>query len=261
MRFAVATWTYSDDESLPEWIHRFADDGFDTVSLHPRQFSRVMPEHHSAVAEALEARDLQATVHGSCDMERGLVEAIVQALGKRLRAFTIDRAVREDSRGKLYDAGRMAKALRDLCAATAGTEARLAIEDFPLDEMALQHFKAELGDVYDDPRTGILIDVGHMHMRLSQSGYFTDISVEEYFSRLPLAVVEVHLHDNDGKKDQHGYFGLGTVPFEDVAAALKAVGFDGVSTIEIAPDSCGSTPDEAEGQAKESLDTWRRLME
>jgi sugar phosphate isomerase/epimerase len=87
------------------------------------------------------------------------------------------------------------------------------------------------------------------------------MSVADYIGRLPLPIVEVHLHDNNGQKDEHGHFGLGNIDFGEVAAALKSVGFDGVSTIEIAPSFHGSTPAESKPRARESLERWKAIWE
>ncbi|MFH1707917.1 MAG: TIM barrel protein, partial [Planctomycetota bacterium] len=123
-----------------------------------------------------------------------------------------------------------------------------------------KHFKKELGRVYDHPRTGILVDVGHMHMRMTQSDYFSGMTVADYLDRLPLPLVELHLHDNHGDKDEHGHFGLGTVPFADIAAWVKAHTYDGECTIEIAPTFHGSTPELSRPKAVESLRRWKELL-
>jgi sugar phosphate isomerase/epimerase len=73
--------------------------------------------------------------------------------------------------------------------------------------------------------------------------------------------VEIHLHDNDGTKDQHGHFGFGSVDFREVAGALKALCFDGVCTIEVAPPLHGSTAEQSRKKAVQSLHAWQRLMD
>jgi sugar phosphate isomerase/epimerase len=85
--------------------------------------------------------------------------------------------------------------------------------------------------------------------------------VGEYLARLPLPVWEVHLHDNSGDRDEHGHFGLGNVDFAAVAAGLKAIGFSGVSTIEIAPSFHGKTPAESKPLSAESLAQWKDMWE
>jgi len=257
---AIAIWNYCwDAAKVVPGIHVFADLGFEAVSLNPGQFhqggSRVLPE----VGKALLERGLAATVHGRVGMAPDLMREMIDAIGESLRVFSLDSRKTEDSRGVLHDAGRIRSALEELQELTSGTDIRLAVEDFPLDREALEFFGEELGDVYRHRRTGILVDVGHMHIRMRNSDYFSEMSVEEYFRRLPLTPVEVHLHDNDGRRDQHGHFGFGDVPFGEVAAALAAIDFGGISTIEIAPGFHGSTPEDSRPEAERSLREWRRL--
>ncbi len=261
MKYAIAVWNYCwDAAKLPGWISEFADAGFDAISLNAGQFAAAAAGHLPGVVEALRGRNLVATVHGSAAMDAAVMEFLVRGLGDNLAVFSMDSVLREDSRGQLHDAGRDAAALGRLQELTEGTQVRLAIEDFPLDTAALEFFAADLGRVYPHPRTGVLVDVGHMHMRMKGAGAFGGMSIGEYFRRLPLAPVEIHLHDNDGLKDQHGHFGFGSVPFEEVAAALGELAFDGVCTIEVAPGFHGRTPLESKVDAIRSMERWRELM-
>lgn len=63
-----------------------------------------------------------------------------------------------------------------------------------------------------------------------------------------------------GDRDSRGHLGFGNLPFEEVAAGLKAIGFDGISTIEIAPSFHGSTPAASRPHARDSLARWRGLF-
>ncbi len=261
MHYGTAIWNYCwDPAGLEAWIDRAVAAGFDTISLLPMAFAGEKEKHLPAVAGWLRDRGLLATVHGTVAMDLGLASRMIEALGDRLYAFTCDSVLHEDSRGRLHDARQIAVALTHLQQATAGTDIRLAVEDFPLDVAAQEFFQTELGAVYQHPRTGILVDVGHLHLRRTQSPYFGALSVADYFARIPVPVVELHLHDNNGAKDQHGHFGFGTVPFPEVAAAVAGMGFNGMCTIEVAPGFHGSTPEESWPKAVASLATWQSLL-
>ena len=261
MRYATAIWNYCwNPGELEQWIDGFAGFGYDTISLNPGQFAGLAPAEVARVGAMLRARRLAATVHGTCDMAPDLMRAMIEGIADCLLAFTMDSSKQEDSRGVLHDGCRIAEALTRLQELTRGTDVLIGVEDFPLDSMALEHFRAELGDVYRHPRTGMLVDVGHMHLRMKRSPYFSSMAVKDYFARLPCRLVEVHIHDNAGERDEHGHLGMGTVPFAEVASALRELGFDGVCTIEIAPGFHGSTPEESKPRAKESLAQWRALV-
>ncbi len=256
----IAIWNYCwKAEDLPGWINEFADHGFEAISLNAGQFTGECAEYLPPAVEALRRRNLRATVHGSASMDFQLMKTMAQAIGDRLDVFSMDSVMRKDSRGALHDAKRIKAALSYLQELTEGTRVALAIEDFPLDTPALKYFAADLGTVYEHERTGILIDVGHMHMRMTGEEYFSGMSVADYFRRLPSPLVEVHLHDNNGKRDQHAHFGFGSVPFPDIAGVLRAMRFNGVCTIEIAPTFHGRTPEESKIDAIRSLKQWQAL--
>jgi sugar phosphate isomerase/epimerase len=258
---AIAIWNYCwNPEPALGWIRDFANAGFDAVSFHPNQFLGDAARHLPAVAELMGSLDLSVTVHSPLAVERPLVQSIVNAFGNRLLAFTFDSVQAENSLGRVHDAGQIAGMLAYMQSLTAGTAIHLAVEDFPLDAAAMKHFGDELRGAYAHPRTGILIDVGHMNIRRKTSDYFGRLSVGEYFRQLPCPLVEIHLHDNDGTKDQHGHFGMGNIAFNEVAQALRALRFDGVCTIEVAPSLHASTPEASKDKAVDSLRQWRELM-
>lgn len=261
MKYATAIWNYCwNPAGLEGWIDEFAGFGYDTISLNPGQFAGLAPADVERVGAMLRARKLAATIHGTCDMDPQMMRVMIEGIGDCLLAFTMDSSKQEDSRGTLHNGRRIAEALSHLQKLTAGTDVLVGVEDFPLDSMALEHFSSELGDAYRHPRTGMLVDVGHMHMRMKRSAYFSGMSVRDYFARLPCRIVEVHLHDNSGERDEHGHLGMGSVRFDEVASALREIGFDGVCTIEIAPGFHGSTPEESKPRAQESLLMWRKLL-
>lgn len=261
MHYGTAIWNYCwDPAALEAWIDRAVAAGFDTISLLPMAFAGEREKHLPGVSALLRERGLLATVHGTVAMDLDFASRFIAALGDRLYAFTCDSVLPEDSRGRLHDARRIVATLTHLQQATAGSKAWLAVEDFPLDASALDFFHEELGEVYGHPRTGILVDVGHLHLRRTQSPYFGALSVADYFARLPVPLVELHLHDNDGTKDQHGHFGFGTVPLPEIAAAVSGMGYDGMCTIEVAPGFHGSTPEESWPKAVASLARWQELL-
>jgi sugar phosphate isomerase/epimerase len=260
MLTAVATWPFVTREMpLAQRVEQFADLGFEGVSMLPRQLLDLSEAEAGELVRVLDARSLCATVHGDAGLQPDQVARLLDTLGDRLRCLTIDRAYREDSRGRFYDAEGMAATLGTVASLCAGKELYVAVEDFPLDEAAVAHYRGALEPLLASPRYGILIDVGHLNWRRHRTHYFADLSVGEYIARVPLPIVEVHLHDNDGTRDAHAPLGEGNVDFGEVAAALKTVGFDGVATVEIAPGLHGASPDEELPRLVEAAAIWRGL--
>ena len=50
---------------------------------------------------------------------------------------------------------------------------------------------------------------------------------------VPFDVLEIHLHNNKGRKDEHMYISHGNLPLEGCIAGLRGKRFDGVVTVEI----------------------------
>jgi sugar phosphate isomerase/epimerase len=80
---------------------------------------------------------------------------------------------------------------------------RVAVENvFDEDPDALAMLIGEIGH----PDFGFCFDTGHWNL-------FTTVPLEQWFERLGKHLVEVHLHDNDGKADSHWAVGRGTIDF------------------------------------------------
>ncbi len=261
MRYANAIWNYTEpDLPVLDVVREFADFGYDAISFSSLQFPR-LHEEAEGMAALIRERDLAVTVHCSFDVTLADVECALGWFGDALRAITFDPVMTFEPRGGFYDTTRMVPLLRDIVEMSEGTQLHVAIEDFPLDDSAVDFYRQDLEPLLECPRYGILIDVGHLNIRLTGGGHFEGMSVAGYIEGLPLPIAEVHLHDNNGQKDEHGHFGLGRIDFTEIAEALRSVGFDGVSTIEIAPSFHGSTPAESKPRAKESLERWRAIWE
>lgn len=262
MRYATAIWNYVEpDVGLTDLIEEFVGFGYDAISFSSTQLPRLEEQEACEIASLIAERGLAVTLHCSFDITSADVERALGLFGEALHAMTFDAAMVWETRGGLYDAARMAPMLSDVIAMSDGTQLRVGVEDFPLDDAALDFYRSDLEPLLTCPRYGILIDVGHLNMRLNGGGYFEGVSVAEYLARVPLPVVEVHLHDNSGDRDEHGHFGSGNIDFEEVARVLKAIDFRGVSTIEICPGMHDSTPEESKPHSRASLAAWKALWE
>lgn len=263
MRYGLAVWNFADsDGSLVGSVEEFAAQGLDTMSFSSGQFGRVEDGEWKAVSKLLADRALSATVHSSFDVDFARLMEVVGFLGDATRCITFDPVKRQDSRGEFFDRPRMAGFMLRVREALAGAEVALAVEDCPLDQHALDFYAHDIpGQLHRDPLWGVIIDVGHMNIRLSTMPYFGEIGPREYIARVPRRIVEVHLHDNPGDRDSHEAIGRGTTDFAATASGLRDVGFDGVCTIEIAPSLHGGDRTAEKPLVAESLASWRELME
>jgi sugar phosphate isomerase/epimerase len=258
MRYGIASWDYPEPGvALREQVQWWADRGFDAVSFEPDQLLQLTPSQRDAVCGFLAERDLTVTVHGSRLVLADTVRALQDMLGDRLLNVTMNPVMWGDSRGTLLDARRMGRLLGEICAATEGTPLHFGIEDFPRDELALEFFREDLEGVLSSPRFGTIIDLGHMNLWLQSREYYRGVTPASYLAGVPVPILEVHVHDNAGQKDDHGYLGFGNMDVRAVADGLRGTGFDAVCTIEVSPASYGASVEEGKLQAAESLQVWK----
>lgn len=92
------------------------------------------------------------------------------------------------------------------------TGLRVAVENvFDEDPEALQMLIQKI----DSTDFGFCFDTGHFNL-------FSKVPMEQWFESLGRHLVEVHLHDNDGKADSHWALGRGTVNFEKFFSLVNA---------------------------------------
>lgn len=263
LRYAVAIWNFTEPGvQLLDLVEEFCTFGLDAVSFSSGQLGKVEPSEWEAVGKLLRERSMAATLHCSFGAAYDGMQAVISSLGESLHAVTFDPAVLQDTPDRRYDWERMSPVLAALEEGTRNTSVRFGVEDFPLSAAALDVAKDCLpAAVRECPRWGILLDLGHMNMRWHQQPDRQSPSIEETIRAVPLPIVEVHVHDNAGDKDSHGYIGLGNAPFPAMARGLAAAGFDGISTIEIAPSFHGATLSADKPRVKESFEIWRDLLQ
>jgi sugar phosphate isomerase/epimerase len=82
------------------------------------------------------------------------------------------------------------------------------------------------------PEIGMLLDLGHLNLFRKEIDD-SAMTVAEYIQQIPFDVLELHVHDNDGKTDQHLPPGQGNAPLPDFIRAVEKKGFSGVMTVEV----------------------------
>jgi sugar phosphate isomerase/epimerase len=119
---------------------------------------------------------------------------------------------------------------------------RVAVEVIP-NELSragpLVHFVEEVLEVAD---VGICLDFGHAHM---------DGDVVDAIETVSEHLITTHVHDNQGRTDQHLVPFEGTIDWPGALTAIQKVGYDGTLLLEIA----------GHGAAKETLQRARRARD
>ena len=109
---------------------------------------------------------------------------------------------------------------------------RFAVENTPVDSGRM-NIISDIVDRYPADRVGICLDLGHAHIQESAVS-----AVRAAGNRL----IHIHASDNRGEKDDHLVPRKGTLPWDDVVAALRENGFDGPFTVELRDYTRGEKP-------------------
>lgn len=93
--------------------------------------------------------------------------------------------------------------------------------------------RALLDELDPDGEAGICLDLGHAHVAGGVMKELTDAGPR---------LAHLHVHDNDGSEDAHLAPGQGTIPWNEVRAALAAARYDGMGALELRDCSRGARP-------------------
>lgn len=83
----------------------------------------------------------------------------------------------------------------------------------------------------NDPALAMCLDTGHANVRADWQ------SPAEAMRAYPKEIKVLHVHDNHGRHDEHLLPFFGTIDWADFSAALGETGFDGVFSLECAPNN------------------------
>ncbi len=241
MRFGVTTWAVK-DAPMARKLSAFRELGFDTVSFLYRVYPSDAQGEEAQLASLVVKHDLFVTVHGAigdCSQttERVRVLADIHSVAEwqqesqRVLAMTFDPGFTKDNNGVMHFAleGTI-DLLRQALETLAPLGIRVGLENWQINT-DLACFDA-VAEQLAHPGLGILLDLGHLNISW-RSGQLGDLSIAEYIQRLPLPIWELHVHDNNGREDQHLPLGQGNLDANVMATALMTRDFDGIVTVEV----------------------------
>jgi len=266
----IATWNYHEG-TLAQRIEKFARMGYNAVSLSAADARALAKGETPDVEAAIFRHGLTVTIHaGFAPKGEPLpLDAILKDFAffarwhehtGALASINYDAAKMQTGDGKWeFQSKAMARALGDMLATLDGADFSIGVEDWPRDAEQ----SAFVDGLRGSERYGVLIDLGHLNMRIPKpagDGSFSIDAAREYLERFDLPVNELHVHNNDGKHDLHAPPTTGTADMAALAKLLIQKGVNCVSTIEIVPAWCGLTEDQGLQAAREALDFWRGVF-
>ncbi len=213
----VARWEMlaEDNCALPEAQARLEEllPSYDVALQVHAPFSDLNPASVNPAARRLSLRVLEDTIGSAGALGIGLVTihpGIVTPMGQLRREASIENNI--DS-------------FRALAAAADDAGVRLALENMPFPAFTLCNTYDEIREVLDaagaPDALGFCLDVGHGNIT-GENGALTGLR-----DRL----LNVHLHDNDGRRDQHLALGEGAADIKGVLRRLLPA-YRGPLTIE-----------------------------
>jgi sugar phosphate isomerase/epimerase len=101
---------------------------------------------------------------------------------------------------------------------------RVALEVIP-NAMATADALVGLLDELDIPEVGICLDFGHAHLQGD---------VVDAIETLSGVLATTHVHDNQGRRDEHLAPFEGTIDWTGALMALQKIGYDGTMMLELA---------------------------
>jgi sugar phosphate isomerase/epimerase len=270
-RIGIAVWNFEGEHLGPK-LRMFAEMGYTAASINNSLMDTLSADDEAEATDIAEEYDLQLTVHGGLIRPGEPVdEHLVMSRAERtLRwhertgrivctSYDVPSVqVREGVKRK--DPAPILDITRELLDLFAGSGVRVLLEDCPLDLEAARLFE---GWTVEYPHLGMLADLGHMNIRLREHESDRPLqpgAVETYLKAIPWEIVELHVHSNDGSRDQHAPPYAPNADLPTAAKVLREIGFDGVSTIELVPAWCGMPAEEIMPACRRSLEYWRNLL-
>ena len=222
MDYAISTWNFVDeDNSLSDVISASVNMGCNAVSFAPPQILSLDRTSSAHLRNQIVECDLSVTIHADFTNTPSEIDSMMDLFDQRLSCLSLDPRCGIDAKGEFFDAQRMVSLLEHVRDRSERTGTQFGLEDFPIDDCALDRNREALGAVLDCPRFGALIDLGHMNLRLSDNPHFREKGVEGYLSGVPVPIFELHVHDNYADGDRHMPPGQGNL---DVSTAQASCG-------------------------------------
>lgn len=266
----IATWNFREG-TLAQRIDTFASMGFNAVSLIAGDACALCSGQTPDVEKAIEKHELAVAVHaGFMAGDKHIPDYVL--LGDfesymcwyektgALHTVNYDAAlvIGEDG-SRDYDAESMCRKMKKMLSMSNGEGFSVGVEDWPRNPEQM----SQAGELASYSHFGILIDLGHMNMRIreeqSEHDPFPVKAAQHYLDNISLPVNELHVHNNNGLKDQHAPLDSGNADMAAIAQMLRRKGTTCISTIEIVPAWSGLSEEEGLRAAEESLLLWHEL--
>lgn len=155
------------------------------------------------------------------EAERRNLDGLIRKAFRHSAELSVDTVVIHPVKGSIDDNIRYFKR----CLTELPAPCRLAVENMEReDEISTAEELIAITDALGE-RAGICLDTGHAHMR--------GLCIPEMIRKMGPRLIATHIADNHGTSDEHYMPYFGTIPWEEVTAALDDIDYKGYMTYEI----------------------------
>ena len=275
MRFGISTHLYHDQRLSREHLAQIAAHGFEAVEVFA---TRSHFDYHdpAAIAQLAEwLKDTGLALHGihapvtdrlsPGDQWGDVISNAVSDSAKRQAAvreadaaLNIARHIPADvfvvhlgtpaSQGGENNRTAACRSVEEICRLAEPVGIRIALEVIPNPLSDAASLVDMLEKDLDAPRTGICLDFGHA---------FLLGDVADTIETVAEHLITTHVHDNNGKKDEHRVPFDGRINWDIALMTMQKVGYDGTYLMELA--NTGS-PAAVLGQARAARARFEKLM-
>lgn len=193
------------------WCHHWTGDRFYTWS-EVKNIAAILQRHHLELLDLHASAGIVASVSSRIELRRRPGSALLKNrinMCSELGGGAVVLHVTSLSAMKTLDE------TAELCRRTG---VRIALENLAMPGHS--ELLATLLDTYDADYVGLCYDTGHAHLIRNRGGSDADL-----LSSYPERLFAVHLHDNEGRRDQHLLPFDGTSDWHDVADRLAAANY------------------------------------
>jgi len=273
VRIGCATWMMG-VSTLPESIQRAVECGARAVSflMTPQKYQR--PGDEQKILDLVGRHDLDVTCHntlGRAEEEpdplprlQDEIDDIIEwhAASGRVRCVSFDPASHEARPGEepIIDIEKTIELLKYTTDRLWRRGIPTAVENW-LGNSNIDAFEATKQGVGNEA-LGALVDLGHLNIAVN-TGITRGLSADEFITRMPLTIREVHVHYNDGIHDLHAPLEPHSIVIEQAVRALARRGFNGIATIEHgrSGDLPADLTDKTANSIRKSMSIFRKLFD
>ena len=216
-RFGISTHLFRDARLTREHLVHIAAHGFDAIEVSASRphFDACDPQAVARLAEWLTDTGLELlSVHAPAGEPAGELQAAIALAARIPYRFLVMHPGPPAA----------ARVIADLARAGSSLGVRIALDMLPSPPSSPERLVRLVEEELEEIDVGICLDYGHAHLMGDVGDAIETISGH---------AVTTHVHDNDGRRDDHLVPYAGTIDWDAAMMETQKIGYDGVLMFEV----------------------------